>query len=71
MLSYGLMVDKGSMFNLQNCRIFIERMLAWLQGVGGVSAITDINQPQADALYGVLDSARFWVPQHPQRTAAL
>ena len=73
MLSYGLMVDKGSMFNTPNTfGIFaLERMLAWLQGLGGVSAIAETNQQKADALYGVLDSSDFWVPHAAKNSRSL
>ena len=73
MLSYGLMVDKGSMFNTPNTfGIFaLERMLAWLQELGGVNAIAEINQQKAEALYGVLDSSDFWVPHATKDSRSL
>ena len=63
-----LMVDKGSMFNTPNTLESCLELLAWLQGVSGVSAIANINQQKADVLRRA-GFQRIWVPQ-PQRTAA-
>jgi phosphoserine aminotransferase len=65
MLSYGLMVDKGSMFNTPNTfGIFaLERVLAWMQDRGGVAFFAQRNEARADRLYGVLDGSDFWQPR--------
>ena len=46
MLDYGLMVDKDSLFNTPNTfGIYaLERVLSWLEELGGVSAIEAINE---------------------------
>lgn len=64
MLNYGLMVDKGSMFNTPNTfGIFaLERVLAWLEAQGGVAAMEAKNRAKADTLYAVLDASDFWRP---------
>ena len=62
MLNYGLMVDKGSMFNTPNTfGIYaLERMFAWMEKLGGLVEIERINKQKSDLLYGNLDSTEFW-----------
>ena len=64
MLNYKLMVDKNSMFNTPNTfGIFaLDRMLAWLERQGGVSAIHTQNMEKANRIYSILDGSDFWVP---------
>ncbi len=64
MLDYGLMVDKSSMFNTPNTfGIYaLERVLAWLEALGGISAITQINERKAHRIYQELDRSDFWIP---------
>ena len=64
MLNYKLMVDKNSMFNTPNTfGIFaLDRMLAWLERQGGVSAIYTQNQEKAKRIYDILDGSDFWKP---------
>lgn len=64
MLDYGLMVDKGSLFNTPNTfGIFaIERVLAWLEAEGGVQGMAERNERKARLLYDTLDSSDFWRP---------
>ena len=64
MLNYGLMVDKASLFNTPNTfGIYaLEVMLKWLQDLGGVSAIAEVNTAKANLLYQTLDSSDFWLP---------
>ena len=68
MLNYGLMVDKGSMFNTPNTfGIFaLDRMLAWLERQGGVQPMHQQNQHKAQLIYQTLDSSAFWIP-HAQK----
>jgi phosphoserine aminotransferase len=68
MLDYGLMVDKGSMFNTPNTfGIFaLERVLAWVEGLGGLPAMEARNQAKIDMLYGEIDRSDFWAG-HAQR----
>lgn len=68
MLNYALMVHKNSMFNTPNTfGIFaLERMLAWLEDLGGVDVIEQENNAKADLIYQELDSSDFWKPHaHP------
>ena len=64
MLNYGLMVDKSSLFNTPNTfGIYaLDVMLEWLQNLGGVSAIAQINAQKSNLLYDKLDSSEFWIP---------
>ena len=64
MLNYKLMVEKNSMFNTPNTfGIFaLDRMLAWLERQGGVSAIHAQNKTKANRLYSILDGSDFWQP---------
>ena len=64
MLNYGLMVDKGSMFNTPNTfGIYaLDAMFRWMESMGGLTEIGRINQMKADALYAELDRTDFWVP---------
>ena len=64
MLNYGLMVDKASLFNTPNTfGIYaLDVMLEWLQKLGGVSAIAQINTQKSQPLYNTLDSSDFWIP---------
>ena len=68
MLNYGLMVDKASLFNTPNTfGIYaLEVMLKWLQELGGVSAIAEVNTEKSNLLYQALDSSDFWTP-HAER----
>jgi len=64
MLDYGLMADKKSMFNTPNTfGIFaLDRVLAWLEGKGGVAGMAQENIEKANLLYGELDRSEFWQP---------
>jgi phosphoserine aminotransferase len=64
MLNYSLMVSKNSMFNTPNTfGIFaLERMLAWLEDLGGVDVIEKENTAKAELIYTELDSSDFWQP---------
>lgn len=68
MLNYALMVSKNSMFNTPNTfGIFaLERMLAWLENLGGVDVIEQENNAKAELIYQELDASDFWKPHaHP------
>ena len=68
MLNYSLMVSKNSMFNTPNTfGIFaLERMLSWLEDLGGVDVIEQENNAKAELIYQELDSSDFWKPHaHP------
>ena len=64
MLSYDLMVKKSSMFNTPNTfGIYaLDRVLAWVEDEGGVSAMTARNTAKANHLYAELDRTDFWRP---------
>ena len=64
MLNYALMVDKASLFNTPNTfGIYaLDRMLAWLQDLGGVSTIATLNTQKSQLLYDKLDASEFWQP---------
>lgn len=64
MLSYDLMVKKSSMFNTPNTfGIYaLDRVLAWVEEMGGVAAMTTRNEEKASMLYGELDRTGFWRP---------
>lgn len=64
-LDYGLYVDDGSMYNTPNTfGIFaLERVLAWIEGLGGLTAMEARNRAKADLLYAELDRSAFWTPR--------
>ena len=60
MLNYALMVDKKSLFNTPNTfGIYaLERVLSWLEELGGIPAISTINERKSQLLYSELDRTR-------------
>ena len=64
MLDYKLQAEKASLYNTPNTfGIFaLDRVLAWLEGLGGVDAIAQRNARKAAALYAELDRTDFWRP---------
>ena len=64
MLNYGLMVDKGSMFNTPNTfGIYaLDAMFRWMESQGGLNSIAEQNTLKANALYAELDRTDFWKP---------
>ncbi len=64
MLDYALMVKKGSMFNTPNTfGIYaLERVLAWMESLGGVDYFATRNRARAARLYGALDATPFYEP---------
>jgi phosphoserine aminotransferase len=64
MLNYDLQVQKSSMFNTPNTfGIYaLDRVLAWVEEKGGVSAMAARNTAKADLLYAELDRTDFWRP---------
>ena len=73
MLNYKLMVEKNSMFNTPNTfGIFaLDRMLAWLERQGGVSAIYTQNSAKAKRIYDILDGSDFWVPHANENSRSM
>ena len=64
MLNYALMADKDSLFNTPNTlAIFaLERVLAWLEDLGGLRAVEELNEAKAQLLYKEIDRSEFWTP---------
>lgn len=62
MLRYKTHADKNSMFNTPPCfGIYtIGLVLKWLKKLGGIAAITELNQHKADLLYQAIDSTDFY-----------
>ena len=62
MLDYQLQVAKRGMFNTPNTfGIYaLERVLAWVEDMGGLLPMAARNQAKADALYGEIDRTGFW-----------
>jgi len=62
MLDYTLQVEKRGLFNTPNTfGIYaLERVLAWIEEVGGLAHMTQRNQAKAGALYAEIDRSDFW-----------
>ena len=62
MLDYRLQVDKRGLFNTPNTfGIYaLERVLAWVETVGGLGAMAARNEAKAQALYSEIDRGDFW-----------
>ena len=62
MLDYKLQVEKRGLFNTPNTfGIYaLERVLAWIEDMGGLGPMGARNQAKADALYGEIDRTGFW-----------
>ena len=73
MLNYGLMVEKNSMFNTPNTfGIYaLDRMLAWMENIGGIEAIEKVNQKKASLIYEELDASDFWVPHAKKESRSI
>jgi phosphoserine aminotransferase len=64
MLDYAVHAKDGSMYNTPNCvGIYVlDRVLAWMEDNGGMSAMVERNRQKAATLYGELDRTGFWRP---------
>ncbi len=62
MLSYAVHAENGSLYNTPNTfGIYILGLtMAWLRGLGGLSAIGAINQRKAGTLYAEIDRSGFY-----------
>ena len=62
MLDYRLQVEKRGLFNTPNTfGIYaLERVLAWIEGLGGLGPMDARNQAKASALYGAIDQTEFY-----------
>jgi phosphoserine aminotransferase len=63
-LDFKVQVAEGSMYNTPNTFgvYALERVLAWVEGLGGLPAIAARNTLKADTLYSELDRSAFWRP---------
>ncbi len=68
MLDYAPFIADNSLYNTPNTwGIFaLERMLAWVEGLGGLDAIAAMDEEKARRLYAELDRTGFWRP-HAQK----
>lgn len=64
MLNYKLQADNESRYNTPPAfGIYILGLvLKWLKGAGGLTAIEQVNERKAAALYAELDRTAFWAP---------
>ncbi len=64
MLDYKVAAKDGSMYNTPNCvGIYVlDRVLAWMDGNGGMPAMIQKNRQKAGTLYAELDRSGFWSP---------
>ena len=64
MLNYQTHIDKATLFNTPNTLgIFVvERVLAWLEGIGDLNDVAARNAEKGGLLYGELDRTGFWQP---------
>lgn len=62
MLDYRLQVEKRGLFNTPNTfGIYaLERVLAWIEELGGLGAMDVRNQAKAGQIYRLIDSSEFW-----------
>ncbi|MGI6579510.1 MAG: 3-phosphoserine/phosphohydroxythreonine transaminase [Saccharofermentanales bacterium] len=62
MLDYKIHADNGSMYNTPPCyNIYICKLVyEWLDKLGGVSAIEEINKAKAQKLYDYIDNSDFY-----------
>lgn len=62
MFRYKTHADKGSMFNTPPCFgiYIVGQVCKWLQNLGGVSAIHEINRKKAELLYQAIDTSSFY-----------
>lgn len=62
MLNYKIHADNGSMYNTPPCyNIYICKLVyEWLDKLGGVSAIEEINKAKAQKLYDYIDNSDFY-----------
>ena len=62
MLDYTLQVEKRGLFNTPNTfGIYaLERVLAWIEDLGGLDLMASRNRQKADLLYQEIDRTDFW-----------
>ncbi len=64
MLNYKTMADNDSMYNTPPCwPIYICKLvLEWIQDLGGLEAMAEINRKKAAMLYDYLDNSKLFIP---------
>ncbi|MDR2101859.1 MAG: 3-phosphoserine/phosphohydroxythreonine transaminase, partial [Treponema sp.] len=62
LLRYDIHAGEGSMYNTPPCYgiYIIGLVLEWLKGLGGVSAMAELNRAKADLFYAYLESSQFF-----------
>jgi len=62
MLNWAVMAENGSMYNTPPCYcIYIAKLVyEWILGLGGLSAMRELNVKKADLLYNYLDSQDYY-----------
>jgi len=64
MLNYRIMAKNRSLYNTPPVFgvYILHLVMKWLVGIGGLSAIEEVNRRKADLLYAELDRSEFWRP---------
>ncbi|MBE6591452.1 MAG: 3-phosphoserine/phosphohydroxythreonine transaminase [Ruminococcaceae bacterium] len=64
MLDYKVMAENGSMYNTPPCySIYIAGLVyKWVEGLGGLEAMAELNKKKAAVLYDYLDSSKLFKP---------
>ena len=64
MLSYQVHADNDSMYNTPPCYpIYICKLvLEWIESIGGVEKLAEVNRKKAALLYDYLDNSKLFVP---------
>ncbi|MGN0447833.1 MAG: 3-phosphoserine/phosphohydroxythreonine transaminase [Acutalibacteraceae bacterium] len=63
MLDYKLMADNGSMYNTPPCYcIYIAKLVyQWIENLGGLTKMKELNEKKAALLYDYLDSQNYYI----------
>ena len=63
MLNWQLMADNGSMYNTPPCyAIYVAGLVyEWIESIGGLEKMKDMNEKKANLLYDYLDSQDYYV----------
>ncbi len=63
MLDWKLMADNGSMYNTPPCySIYIAKLVyEWIESLGGLSAMKELNEKKAALLYDYLDNQDYYI----------
>jgi phosphoserine aminotransferase len=63
MLDYRTHIKEGSMFNTPPCFAIYTCLetLRWIKGLGGVTAVQELNRKKAQLLYDAIDSSKIFI----------